>query len=375
MVLPKLFERMGLIGGRRADVSSVEPLGVWSAADRPASVSANQDAAVMSEVEGAIEQGDLIRAVDLLASVDRRRTSSELEVMLVDLRHAAAALVVPRERAPWPPTYADPFVGLVGQLPVVEAREFDVEVLGGAVQHHGCLVVRGLFNEDQISSTIHAIRSAEEQRVAPVSESSTDRWYRPFPKASKFDQSLRQMVARSGGTWLADSPASCALILEHLAAAGAIDAIAAHFGDRPLFSLQKSTLRHSEPIYNFAGWHQDGSFLGPEVRAMNVWVALTACGGDLRTPGIELVPKRIDKILPTDGGLGPASISDASILRAAGDTPPIHPEFAPGDAMLFDERFLHRTHLTTDMEVDRYALECWLFAPGHSLDKYLSFLV
>lgn len=45
------------------------------------------------------------------------------------------------------------------------------------------------------------------------------------------------------------------------------------------FSLQKSTLRRSAPVHNFSAWHQDGSFLGPTTRAMNVWVALTACGG------------------------------------------------------------------------------------------------
>ena len=59
----------------------------------------------------------------------------------------------------------------------------------------------------------------------------------------------------------------------------------------------------------------------------------------------------------------------------AADTPTICPEFAPGDALLFDERFLHRTHLSAEMTEDRYALECWFFAPSHPSSGYLSFLV
>jgi hypothetical protein len=38
------------------------------------------------------------------------------------------------------------------------------------------------------------------------------------------------------------------------------------------------------------------------------------------------------------------------------------PEFDAGDALIFDERLLHRTDLPAGLSETRYALECWLFA-------------
>jgi hypothetical protein len=108
---------------------------------------------------------------------------------------------------------------------------------------------------------------------------------------------------------------------------------------------------------------------------MNVWVALSPCGGDRPTPGLELVPRRFDDILSTDGGVVAHSVDPAVIERVAGDTPPVRPEFEPGDGLLFDERFLHRTYLPPDMTEARFALECWLFAPSHRPSEYLPFLV
>jgi hypothetical protein len=183
------------------------------------------------------------------------------------------------------------------------------------------------------------------------------------------------MVAVQGGTWLADSPASTALVLDALATAGVVDAIAHHFGERPFFSLQKSTLRRSRPINRVTAWHQDGSFLGSDVRTMNVWLTLSKCGADHPAPGMEVVPRRVEAILPADDNLAPSSISADLVHEVAGDTPVIRPEFDPGDGMIFDERFLHRTYLNADMTDDRYAVECWFFAPSHDTNHYVSFLV
>jgi len=182
-------------------------------------------------------------------------------------------------------------------------------------------------------------------------------------------------VHQQGGTWLADSPIASAQVLDDLREVGVIDVVADHFGERPYFSLQKSTLRRSPPVHNFSGWHQDGSFLGPEVRTLNVWVALTDCGGDRPTPGLEVVPRRVDVLLDTDGGLGSASISDAQVHATAGDTPTITPPFDAGDALVFDQHFVHRTHLFPEMTDDRYALECWLFAPSFAAVEYVPLVV
>jgi hypothetical protein len=89
---------------------------------------------------------------------------------------------------------------------------------------------------------------------------------------------------------MADSPANAALVLDLLVARGVIGAVATHLGERPCFSLQKSTLRHLRAIPGFGGWHQDGAFLGDDVRTMNVWTALTPCGGIRLREGLAKKP-------------------------------------------------------------------------------------
>ena len=56
------------------------------------------------------------------------------------------------------------------------------------------------------------------------------------------------------------------------------------------------------------------------------------------------------------------------------DTPTIVPEFEPGDALMFDEHFLHRTYLPREMTDPRYALECWFFAPSRHTSDYVPLL-
>jgi hypothetical protein len=174
---------------------------------------------------------------------------------------------------------------------------------------------------------------------------------------------------------MADSPANTAMILDLLTSRGVIKAVADHLGERPCFSLQKSTLRQVEAVLAPPGWHQDGAFLGADVRTINVWSALTPCGGDRPTPALELVPKRLDQILSVDGGIVVSSISRALLDEIARETPTVRPEFEPGDGLVFDERLLHSTYRHEHMTEDRYALECWLFAPSHSSPEYLPFLV
>ncbi len=312
--------------------------------------------------------------MDLLAAHNRRQPDHDIERRLIDLRHqAGAAVQTARERGPWPPVYADPFPDLVGQIPEVEAGALTTELLGGAVIHHGALLVRGAFGDEQVHRLVDAIESTHQSLPEdPAGEVASSPWYRPFP-TSAHDNVLRRMVARQGGTWLGDSPASTEIVLGELDDAGITSAIAGHLGERPVFSLQKSTLRRSLPAYNLVAWHQDGSFFDPDVRTMNVWVALSPCGGDYPSPGLEVLPARLD-ILPVDGVMTKHSVSYDLVAELAEETPLVIPRFEPGDALLFDEHLLHRTHLTQSMSEIRYALECWFFAPSNITSDYVPLL-
>ena len=62
-------------------------------------------------------------------------------------------------------------------------------------------------------------------------------------------------------------------------------------GERPALSANKCTLRRV-PVDTNTNWHQDGAFLGADVRTVNLWLALSDCGDD--SPGLEIVPRRLD---------------------------------------------------------------------------------
>lgn len=355
-----------VLGARRRP----SPIRVDDVAGAEADGVAGGQVDVEVDINALVESGQLTEAVDELAARNRQRPNEADEIRLIELRRMAAATnPSASSRSPWPPRYADPFPAVRGTMVEIDVEDLDAAALGGAVTHHGALAVRRLLTAEQVEVAREAIDQASEFRSRPPG-STGGRWYRPVPDLSKHDRILRGMVASQGGTWLADSPAATALVLDQLRDSGATAAITDYFGCRPRFSVQKSTLRRSPPVFNFAGWHQDGSFLGANARAMNVWMALTPCGGTRPTPGLEMIPARMDEVLPTDNGPNSAWVADDRVAGAAPE-PSICPEFEPGDAILFDERFLHRTHLTRDMTDTRDAIECWFFAPGHDAEKYI----
>lgn len=315
--------------------------------------------------------GRLIEALDALVATPEAQTDPDLQTAIVDLRHRAAAVHRPAGRATWPPQIDDPFSEVIGRPPEIHVSDLDDRVMGAAILHHGSLIVRQFFDRDQVERTRRSIMTSSEAQAAGTANQA----YRPFPGLSKRGLALREMVARHGGVWLADSPAPAAQIIDDLGRSGAVDAITKHFGSRPLFSLEKSTMRRNQPLYRFTGWHQDGSFLGEGTRALNVWVTLTACGGDRPAPGLEMVPKRVDELLDTDGDTGTASINGYAVHYLARDTPVMRPEFDPGDALLFDERMIHRTFLSESMTEERLAVECWFFDAAHKPASYTALLV
>ena len=102
-------------------------------------------------------------------------------------------------------------------------------------------------------------------------------------------------------------------------AAGLPELVGDYLGERPLISLQKTTLRKAEPQVPGA-WHQDGAFMG-DVRALNLWLSLSRCGDE--SPGLDLVPRRLEQIVATatDEAVLDYQVSQAKAEEAAGDKP------------------------------------------------------
>ncbi|MEZ5167510.1 MAG: hypothetical protein R2695_13840 [Acidimicrobiales bacterium] len=103
----------------------------------------------------------------------------------------------------------------------------------------------------------------------------------------------------SGGMWTVDSPRMLARLIELIDATGIGTVVTELFGERPYLSANKCNLRRV-PVTTATNWHQDGAFLGGDIPAFNLWLGLSDCGVD--APGLEVVPRRFDRVIETGTG-------------------------------------------------------------------------
>ena len=160
----------------------------------------------------------------------------------------------------------DPFPGLVG-LPEVEPGELTAAVLGGAILHHGGVIVRGFLQPaDANGLCARSARSilARDRVVAGAGADGDEDWYRPFHAAISGAAQARSWQKNTGGMLMADSPSVMWEVLEIVRRTGVGNAIRGYLQEAPLLSFKKSVLRQvSDPSPT---WHQDGSFMGGDVR-------------------------------------------------------------------------------------------------------------
>lgn len=143
---------------------------------------------------------------------------------------------------------------------------------------------------------------------------------------------------------------------------GVPDLLTSYFGERPVISHSKTSLRRVAPGTP-GGWHQDVYAYGVESRALNMWVALSPCGRD--APGLALVPTNTGGPLEDLPPSPPVQIiSDATIKRLAVEGAPVQePILEKGDVLFFDTFLPHTTQQGEKFTRDRYSLDCWFFAP------------
>ena len=321
---------------------------------------------VLDQARAMVADGAILRAIDHVARANRALRTPELERQLIAWRAGAfAALGEATPRPDWPPTFADPFPDVPG-LPQIEVAALTPEIVGGAILHHGALWVRGLISAEQAAGLRQDIDRAFEARDAfyrgaPVEETSP--WYAQAPTDGALEK-VREWVENGGGAWTADSPRVMFELIELFERSGVVDVIAGVLGERPALSIGKSTLRRV-PYSSNTDWHQDGSFLGPDVRTVNCWLSLSDCGED--APGLDMVARRLPYVMQGgshgayfDWSVGPGLID----MLAEGGADVISPVFRAGDALLFDQLMLHRTGVRPGMTKSRWAVESWFFAPS-----------
>jgi hypothetical protein len=246
--------------------------------------------------------------------------------------------------------------------------------LRAALLRDGCLLVRGLLAREEAVSLAHEIERAFEARQVrasgePARWAYQEAYYEQFQPEPPFELTEeRGWIADAGGIWAADSPKLTFDVLAAFERAGLRELFSAYLGEHPALSINKCTLRRVTPDAGTA-WHQDGAFLGP-VRALNIWLSLSHCGDD--APGLDIVPRRLDHIVPTgtEGAIFGWSVSPQVAEEVAEDAGVLRPIFEPGDALLFDELFLHRTAAEPEMPNSRYAVESWFFGPSAFPGEY-----
>jgi hypothetical protein len=305
-------------------------------------------------------------AINALSRV--RPESIDLQTLRDLVRWRNAAFDPEAGHRSWPPDLPDPFPG-TSEPPEISGADLTTDILGGAIQHHGCLLVRGMIDADETQRLGHVVGRALDAAVAAEAlrraggTPGDSEWFAPYPLGPDdgMTPTSRAWGIETGGVWTADSPRALFDFLEFLKAHGILRIIEEYLGERSFLSLGKSTLRRVPPTARTA-WHQDGSFLGPHVRTVNCWLALSDCGDE--APGLDIYPRRLNQLAPTGTGSAVFSwvVSEEVVQDMAKTTPVAAPRFKAGDALLFDQLFLHRTGVRPGMTRERLAIESWFFA-------------
>ena len=331
--------------------------------------------------------GRLVDVVDALTEANRAAPSADTERSLVRARHDGFLAVRDGEgasRSAAPATELPP----ADPLPVVDAAELSAGLIAAAIRGHGALHVRRLLPEARVAALVEgidrAIAAAETFDGGAAVEDTTP-WFEPFRPAAEYPTEMklqvgnrRRWVRDAGGVWTADSPHMMFEFFETLDAVGLRSIITEYLGERPVLAVDKCTLRRVG-LDTGTDWHQDGAFLGtgPTMRTVNVWMALSHCGLD--APGLDVVPARLDEIVETgtDGAQFQWAVGPGAVDRtvAAIGSSVYRPVFEPGDALIFDELFLHRTAIDDEMTKERHAIETWFFAPSLYPGQYVPVIV
>ena len=329
-----------------------------------------EDAAL--EWEGTDEE--LSAEIERLTAENRAARDPERDRRVLRLRHLAgirrldAAPADPRH--PEPDTAALPPAG--GGLPEFTREELTPGLLRAALLRDGCALVRGLVPRDRALAFAEQIDRAfaERERVEDAGAAPSG-WYEEFHPHTRYEDGRilgRTWIRDGGGVLAADAPMLSFEMHEMFAGADLPALVEGYLGEPPLISAHKTTLRKADPSV-MGAWHQDGKFMG-DVRALNLWLSLSRCGDE--SPGLDLVPRRLDHFVTaaTDEAVLDYTVSQRMAEEAAGDQPIIRPIFEPGDALLFDELFLHKTGSDPAMPKPRYAIENWFFGGSGFPDDY-----
>lgn len=314
-------------------------------------------------------RGQTRDAIELLTTANRRARSPLLEIALAELRHAGFDGVA-ASLSPGVATAREVPLQTIDGVPSVAPEELGLDALKQGIARFGCLFIPGLIPQEQVRRLVEGIDRGLDEfdrwQAKPQARRDDEAraWFTPFRPVEPYagrELGGRMFTRSSGAIWTVESPRMLFDVIETLEGVGLGALVSGYLGERPALSAAKCNLRRT-PADIPGAWHQDGSFLGRDIAALDVWIPLSACGRD--SAGLDIIPHRIDALLRT--GRDTVVIPDDTVLEAIAplDVTIVSPEYQPGDVLVFDHLFLHRTGIAPGMTRDRYALETWFFAPS-----------
>ena len=319
----------------------------------------------IEEYDGGTEQ--LLGEIEELSEAGRRSRSLEIERRLLRLRHLAGMRRL--DDAAVSPRHSEPDTARLPEsqsLPDIAGADVSPELIRAGILRDGALLVRGLVPRERALEFATEIDTAFAERDKhDEGEPHSREYYDEFLPHARFGPvDSRGWIKMGGGVLAADSPKLAFEMIELFHSARVPELVEEYLGEPAVLSVHKTTLRKADPSVGGA-WHQDGKFMGP-VRALNLWVSLSRCGDE--SPGLDIVPSRLEEYLPTgthDAALS-YQVAHAKAEEAAerAGKAVVRPIFEPGDAVFFDERFLHATGSDPSMPKPRYAIESWFFGPS-----------
>ena len=334
-----------------AGATAVEPAAATAVAERPVEPLADAGAA------------ELRAELDRLAAAGPAQRTPETEARALTLRYLLGLRLV--DEADDAPRFAEPDTAALPTadgLPEIAAADLTPGLLRAGILRDGCLLVRGLIARDAALQLAAGIdRSFAERERALAGGTAAPGMYAEWDAGGRLpaDAAGRDWIRQGGGVLAGDAPLLASELFALLRHAGLDHLVEGYLGEPPLISYDKTTLRKATP--DVAGaWHQDGRFMGP-VRALNLWLSLSRCGD--QSPGLDLVPRRLEEyvVTQTEEAMLDYVVSQSKAEGAAGERGILRPIFEPGDALLFDEKFLHKTGSDPSMPKPRYAVESWFF--------------
>ena len=337
-------------------------MGLFKRRSNRATAVAEPPAAVPASTEA------LFAEIRDLSEATRAQPDREAERRLLRLRHIAGRRLL--ESPAGTPEYPAPDVARLpadGGLPEIAPAELTPGLLRAGILRDGCLLVRGLVDRvDALEFAAEIDRALVERAALESGRAPAAGYYEEFEPEAPFEVAVRPWVKEGGGLLAADAPKLACRMLELFEGAGLPRLVAGYLGEAPLLSVHKTTLRKADPSVGGA-WHQDGAFMG-DARALNLWLSLSRCGDE--APGLDLVPRRVDEIVVEHEAMLDVELTRTKAREAAGDLEILRPIFEPGDALFFDEMFLHQTGSDPSMPNPRFAVESWFFGGSAFPEDY-----